>query len=114
MNKISISRILSILSVVSIPCNAFIILGIMIGGGFSVIDPRGFLFWGIVLIFCISIAFTILSWIIIRRKSVSTLFFSLLALLFCTLPLIVTLVLDKYNTQAWSEQKIQLLQNSQE
>ena len=110
MNKTSISRILSILSVISIPCNAIIIFGIMIGGGFSSIDSQGFMFWGIVLIFLLSIIITIISWRKIKQVSANSLMFALLALIFCTLPLIITITLAKYNAQVWEQQKTQMFQ----
>ncbi len=109
MNKISISRILSILSVISIPCNAVIILGIMIGGGFSSIDNRGFMFWGIVFVFILSIIFTLISWRKIKQVSMQSLLFSLIALIFCILPVIVTITLTKYNAQVWEQQKMVVL-----
>ena len=107
MNKISISRIASILSVVLIPCNLIIIFGIMIGGGFSSIDSRGFMFWAIVLVFILSCIFTIISWRKIKQVSPHSLLISLLALIFCILPVIITMTLAKYNTQVWELQKIQ-------
>ncbi len=110
MNKISISRILSILSAISIPCNAILIFGIIIGGGFSSIDSRGFVFWGVVLIFLISVILTIISWRKIKQASSSSLMFSLFALMFCLIPLIVTMSLTIYNTKVWEQQKVEMFQ----
>lgn len=110
MNKISIARILSILSVISIPFNLIIILGIIIGGGFSNIDNRGFMFWGIVLVFLISIILTFISWRKIKQVSMNSLLFSLTALIFCILPLITTITLAKYNAEVWEQQNIQMFQ----
>lgn len=110
MNKTSISRILSILSVISIPCNAIIIFGIMIGGGFSSIDNRGFMFWGIVLIFLLSIILTVISWRKIKQANTNSLMFSLLALIFCVSPVIVTMTLAKYNAQVWAQQNVKMIQ----
>ncbi len=110
MNKMSISRILSILSAISIPCNAILIFGIIIGGGFSSIDSRGFMFWGVVLIFLISVILTIISWRKIKQASSSSLMFSLFALIFCLIPLIVTMSLTIYNTKVWEQQKVEMFQ----
>ena len=110
MDKTSFSRILSILSVISIPCNAILIFGIMIGGGFSSIDSRGVVFWGIVLVFLLSIILTVISWKKIRQVSVNSLMFSTLALVLCILPVIITMTLAKYNAEVWEQQKAQMSQ----
>ena len=110
MSKTSISRILSILSAISIPCNAILIFGIIIGGGFSSIDTRGFVFWGVVLIFLISVILTIISWRKIKQVSSSSLILSIFALVFCIVFVIVTMTLYKYNTKVWEQQRIELFQ----
>jgi hypothetical protein len=105
MNKISISRILSTLCVVSIPFNAFFVVLALSMGGLSSIDSRGFMSLGIILIFFFSIILTIISWIKIIQISAKCLTFSLLALLFCILPLVSTMILGYYNDKVWEQQK---------
>jgi hypothetical protein len=81
----------------------------MIGGGFSSIDKRGFMFWGIVLIFLLSIIFTVISWVKIKKLSMNSLLFSSLAMILCILPAIITMTLIEYNNEVWQQQKTQML-----
>jgi hypothetical protein len=86
MKNFSFSRLSLLLSLVALPCSAFVLFGMMVGGGLPY-DTRGIIFWVLVLLYIIGIACLPVAWVKRNQNKI----LPIISFILLILPVLLTL-----------------------